>query len=86
MLPRRERGPPSFDRIQPGDLGFFDAEADTAGQFDHVEMLLGTGYCRKAPFHFRKSANGPILDDIAARSVLDRAGYYPKTLPGIPRL
>ncbi|WP_189337474.1 NlpC/P60 family protein [Arthrobacter sp. AFG7.2] len=77
----------TFDGIQPGDLVFFDAEADTAGQIDHVGMFLGADTAGKNRFiSSRKSSNGPTLGDAAARSILDGTGYYAKALRGVRRL
>lgn len=77
----------TFDGMQPGDLVFFDAETDSAGQIDHVGMFLGTDTAGKHRFiSSRKSANGPTLGDQNARSILDGSGYYAKAFRGVRRL
>lgn len=77
----------AIDGIQPGDLVFFDAETDTAGQVDHVGMFLGTDTNGKHRFiSSRKSAVGPTMGDVNGRSILDGTGYYAKALRGVRRL
>lgn len=77
----------SFNRIQPGDLVFFDATPDPANQIDHVGMFLGIDTNGKHRFiSSRKSASGPTIGDTRGRSTLNGTGYYPEAFRGIRRL
>lgn len=77
----------TFDRIQPGDLVFFDATPDPANQIDHVGMFLGTDTNGKHRFiSSRKSAPGPTMGDTRGRSILNGTGYYAEAFRGIRRL
>jgi cell wall-associated NlpC family hydrolase len=77
----------SFNRIQPGDLVFFDATPDFSGQIDHVGMFLGIDTNGKHRFiSSRKSAAGPTIGDMKGRSTLNGTGYYAEAFRGIRRL
>lgn len=77
----------TFDRINPGDLVFFDAEDDAAGQIDHVGIYLGQDEAGRHRFiSSRKSANGPTMGDTNGRSILDGTGYYAKSFRAVRRI
>lgn len=77
----------TFDRIQTGDLVFFDAEEDPDGQIDHVGIYLGQDTAGKHRFiSSRKSANGPTMGDTNGRSILDGTGYYAKAFRAARRI
>ena len=77
----------TFDQINAGDLLFFDAEDDPAGQIDHVAIYLGQDAAGKHRFvSSRKSANGPTMGDTSGRSILDGTGYYAKAFRAVRRI
>lgn len=77
----------TFDRLNAGDLVFFDAEEDPAGQIDHVGIYLGQDNAGKHRFiSSRKSANGPTMGDTNGRSILDGTGYYAKAFRAVRRI
>lgn len=62
----------AYDRLQPGDLVFFDASTDDATAIDHVGIYLGVDSGRNHRFvSSRKKANGPTLGDYGGRSILN---------------
>jgi cell wall-associated NlpC family hydrolase len=73
--------------IQPGDLVFFDAEPDAAGQIDHVGVFVGVDTQGQHRFiSSRKTADGPTMGDEGGRSILDFTGHYAEALRGVRRL
>jgi cell wall-associated NlpC family hydrolase len=73
--------------IQPGDLVFFDAAPDAAGQIDHVGVFVGVD--TKGNHRFissRKTADGPTMGDEGGRSILDGTGHYAEAWRGVRRL
>jgi hypothetical protein len=77
----------TFDAVQPGDLVFFDADADAAGEIDHVGIFVGMDTSGKHRFiSSRKTADGPTLGDLGGRSILEGTGYYAKAFRAIRRL
>jgi hypothetical protein len=73
--------------IQPGDLVFFDAEPDGAGQIDHVGVFLGVDTHGNHRFiSSRKTADGPTMGDEGGRSILDGTGHYAEAWRGVRRL
>jgi hypothetical protein len=67
----------AYDRLQPGDTLYWDADPDDGPRLDHVGVYLGVdpgGYHRF--ISSRKSTNGPTMGDHQARSVLNRTGIY----------
>jgi cell wall-associated NlpC family hydrolase len=76
------------DRLQAGDLVFFDSPSDDDGRIDHVGIYLGVdngGYHRFV--HSRRSANGPTLGgDEHGPSILDGDGYFARGFVSTRRL
>jgi hypothetical protein len=69
--------PGSRSLLQPGDLVFFDASVDDAGQIDHVGIFLGRdAYGHDRFLSSRRIANGPTLGNLGGASVLDGTGLY----------
>ena len=76
-----------FTRIQPGDLVFFDAQHDDAGQIDHEGVFLGVDTKGKHRFiSSRTTADGPTMGDRGGRSVLEGSGHYAEAFRGVRRL
>jgi cell wall-associated NlpC family hydrolase len=76
-----------LSKIQAGDLVFFDAEPDKAGEVDHVGIYLGpdtTGHPRF--ISSRKGADGPTMGDLNGRSTLDGRGLYADSLRAVRRI
>jgi hypothetical protein len=75
------RIPPSpKDRLQPGDLVFFDADPSDGAAVDHVGIFLDKD--RDGHLRFissRKGANGPTLGDDHGASLLDGTGLYARS-------
>jgi hypothetical protein len=66
-----------FDRVQAGDLVFFDADPDDGPAIDHVGMVLGRDQAGRTRFlSSRKGSNGPTLGDAHGASVLEGTGLY----------
>lgn len=77
----------AYKNIQAGDLVFFDAEEDPAGQMDHVGVYLGQDTAGKHRFiSSRKSFDGPTMGDTNGRSILDGTGHYAKSFRAVRRL
>lgn len=65
------------DVLLPGDLLFFDADGDDGVRLDHVAIFLGLDTRGHRRFiSSRKRANGPTMEDIGGRSILDGDGLY----------
>jgi len=66
-----------FDRLQAGDLVFFDADPGDGPAIDHVGIYLGIDSQGRHRFmSSRKTANGPTLGDLGGTSLLDGSGLY----------
>lgn len=75
------------DRLQAGDLLFFDAEQDDGPAIDHVGMFLGKDERGRPRFiSSRKNANGPTMGDFHGPSVLDGHSLYPTAFRSARRL
>jgi hypothetical protein len=76
------------ERLQAGDLVFFDSPGDDDGRIDHVGVYLGVddgGHHRFV--HSRRSANGPTLGgDEHGPSILDGDGYFARGFVSTRRL
>jgi hypothetical protein len=69
--------PCELDVLSPGDLLFFDADSEDGLRLDHVAIYLGLDTKGRRRFiSSRKRANGPTMDDIGGRSILDGDGLY----------
>jgi cell wall-associated NlpC family hydrolase len=76
------------DRLQAGDLVFFDSPSDGDGRIDHVGIYLGEDAGGHHRFlHSRRSSNGPTMggDDVSP-SILDGDGYYARGFESTRRL
>jgi cell wall-associated NlpC family hydrolase len=77
IIPDSGKQVTDFDRLQAGDLLFFDADPGDGPVVDHVGMYLGIDSAGRRRFvSSRKVANGPTLGDVGAASVLDGSGLY----------
>lgn len=76
-----------FGRLQPGDLVFFDANADDGTAIDHVGMYLGIDTLGHHRFvSSRKSIDGPTMGDYRGRSTLNGTGLYATAFRAVRRL
>jgi hypothetical protein len=76
-----------LDRLQPGDLLFFDADPEDGPAIDHVGMLLGPDEGGHLRFiSSRKGPNGPTLGDAHGASLLDGTGLYARAFRAARRL
>ena len=74
--PTRDR---ELDRLQPGDLVFFDVDPVDGPQVDHVGIYLGIDSTGRRRFiSSRKTNDGPTMGDLGGVSVLDGTGLYAK--------
>jgi hypothetical protein len=78
---------PALDRLQTGDLVFFDADPTDGPAIDHVGMYLGRDEAGHVRFlSSRKSPNGPTFGDLHGASILDGPGLYAKSFRSARRL
>jgi hypothetical protein len=76
-----------LDRLQVGDLVFFDADPLDGPVVDHVGMALGRDDAGHLRFvSSRKGPNGPTLGDDHGASILDGAGLYARSFRSARRL
>jgi hypothetical protein len=76
-----------LDRLQVGDLVFFDADPLDGPVVDHVGMVLGRDEGGHLRFiSSRKSPNGPTLGDTHGASILDGGGLYARAFRSARRL
>jgi len=76
-----------FQRMNIGDLVFFDRSTNDADALDHVGMFLGTDVDGHHRFvSSRKAADGPTFADVGGKSLLDGAGDYAKAFRAVRRL
>jgi hypothetical protein len=79
--------PPPLDRLQPGDLVFFDADPSDGTAIDHVGIYLDKDLGGHLRFiSSRKGANGPTLGDEHGASLLDGTGLYARSFRSARRL
>ncbi|WP_157287192.1 NlpC/P60 family protein [Bradyrhizobium yuanmingense] len=79
--------PAELDVLLPGDLLFFDADSDDGVRLDHVAIYLGLDTKGRRRFiSSRKRANGPTMEDIGGRSILDGDGLYARAFRAARRL
>jgi hypothetical protein len=79
--------PPRLDRLQAGDLVFFDADPGDGPAVDHVGLYLGRDGAGHARFiSSRKSPNGPTMGDQHGASILDGVGLYARAFRSARRL
>lgn len=79
--------PSQLDGLLPGDLLFFDADIEDGVRLDHVAIYLGLDTKGRRRFiSSRKRANGPTMEDIGGRSILDGDGLYARAFRAARRL
>ncbi|WP_119299965.1 C40 family peptidase [Dongia deserti] len=65
------------DEAVPGDLMFFNTDADDGPRIDHVGIYLGCDTKGHRRFlSSRKRADGPTMGDTGGKSILDGDGLY----------
>ncbi len=77
VIPNTGRPPRDFDRLQAGDLVFFETDFGPEHQTDHSGIYMGvdnTGHHRF--ISSRTLANGPTLGDLGGEAILDGRGYW----------
>ncbi|MFF7023442.1 C40 family peptidase [Streptomyces klenkii] len=79
--------PDATDRLQPGDLVFFDIDKRTGERLDHVGIYMGLDTDGKPRFiSSREEANGPTFGDKGGTARLDGNGFYAAGLRSAKRL
>lgn len=79
--------PEATDRLQPGDLVFFDIDRRTGDRLDHVGIYMGLDTDGKPRFiSSREEANGPTFGDKGGTARLDGNGFYAAGLRSAKRL
>lgn len=85
VVPNKGVRATGYDRLQPGDLVFFDISGDP--QIDHVGIYLGKDSGGRHRFvSSRGRADGPTLGDLGGTSLLDDGGYYSRAFRTAKRL
>jgi hypothetical protein len=81
-------GVPDRDRLQAGDLVFFDSPGDADGRIDHVGVYLGVDDGGHHRFlHSRRSSDGPTMGgDEESPSILDGDEYFARGFVSTRRL
>lgn len=77
IIPNERRQVSAYDRLQPGDLVFFDLDQSDGGLIDHSGIYLGvddSGHHRFISSRCR--ANGPTFGDLGGAAILDGGGYF----------
>ena len=75
IIPDRSTTARDYSALQPGDLVFFNLDADP--QIDHSAIYLGLDNSGHHRFlSSRGKADGPTLGDLGGTSLLDDSGYY----------
>ncbi|HEX6870939.1 MAG TPA: NlpC/P60 family protein [Micromonosporaceae bacterium] len=76
-----------MDRLQPGDLVFFDVDPSDGTKVDHVGIYLGIDSSGRRRFvSSRKANDGPTLGDTGGVSLLDGTGLYARGFRSARRL
>ncbi|PHQ53068.1 hypothetical protein BLA24_03850 [Streptomyces cinnamoneus] len=79
--------PENIDKLQPGDLVFFEIDKRTGERLDHVGIYLGLDTDGKPRFvSSREEANGPTFGDKGGTARLDGNGFYAAGLRSAKRL
>ncbi|ARZ67203.1 C40 family peptidase [Streptomyces sp. HU2014] len=87
VLELNGKRPEATDRLQPGDLVFFDIDRRTGDRLDHVGIYLGLDTDGKPRFiSSREEANGPTFGDKGGTARLDGNGFYATGLRSAKRL
>ncbi|MFI9309639.1 C40 family peptidase [Streptomyces triculaminicus] len=79
--------PEAIDKLQPGDLVFFEIDKRTGDRLDHVGIYMGLDTDGKPRFiSSREEANGPTFGDKGGTARLDGNGFYATGLRSAKRL
>lgn len=66
-----------YDRLQVGDLVFFDTDPGTGDQIDHTGIYIGIDDAEHHRFiSSRTRANGPTYGDAGYVAILDGGGHF----------
>lgn len=85
IIENRHRPATDYERLQPGDLVFFNNDAD--GLIDHSGIYLGVDSGGHYRFiSSRATANGPTMGDLGGLALLDGGGYYSRAFRTARRL
>ncbi len=87
VLELSDKRPEATDKLQPGDLVFFDIDKRTGDRLDHVGIYMGLDTDGKPRFiSSREEANGPTFGDKGGTARLDGNGFYATGLRSAKRL
>jgi len=87
VIPNASTGPADIGPLQPGDLVFFDVDADDGQQIDHVGIYLGLDAEGHPRFiSSRKQADGPTFGDAGGAALLDGDHFYARGFRSAKRL
>ena len=87
VLPDKGRRWTSYNKLQAGDLVFFDGDPGDGPAIDHVGIHLGVDSKGHPRFiSSRKIADGPTMGDLGGASRLDGNGHYALTFRAARRL
>ena len=85
VIPDHARPVADYSRLLPGDLVFFNLDADP--RIDHSAIYLGVDDSAHHRFlSSRGRANGPTLGDLGGTSLLDDGGHYSRAFRTAKRL
>ena len=85
VTPDQAKPVSDFRNLQPGDLVFFDFDADR--RMDHGGIYLGLDDDGHRRFvSSRSTADGPTMGDTGGTSLLDDGGYYARGFRAVKRL
>lgn len=77
LMPNTGRAARAYDRLQPGDLLFFNAGPIGGKHIEHSGIYLGVDDSGHHRFiSSRSKADGPTMGDFGGDSLLDGAGYW----------
>ncbi len=77
VIPNVGKPARDFDRLQAGDLVFFDTAAGNGDQTDHSGIYLGLDDAGHYRFiSSRSRADGPTFGDLGGHALLDGGGYW----------
>jgi cell wall-associated NlpC family hydrolase len=77
VIPNRGTQVRDFNRLQPGDLVFFDLDGSDGPQADHSGIYLGLDDAGHHRFlSSRSKANGPTFGDFGGAAILDGGGHF----------
>lgn len=86
VVPNTRQPSTDYDRLQPGDLVFFEVEGGEE-QLDHSGIYLGVDTEGHRRFiSSRELVNGPTLGDVGGTSLLDDGGHYSRAFRAARRI